>query len=435
MQILLKNGHVVDPVNNIDGVCDILIKDGRIQEIRKNGDSPHFSKEDGAQTIDLAGKHVFPGLIDMHTHLREPGREDEETIFSGTRAAARGGFTSVLCMPNTFPVIDNSETVEFINAKAKKEGIVNVFPVGAITKGEDGKELAEMGDLKDAGVVAISDDGKSVPDSNLMRRAMEYAGMFALPILSHCEDISLSKNGVMHEGYYSTILGLTGIPGASEEVMVARDLILCEKTGTHLHICHTSSAGSVKLIRDAVMRGVNVSAETAPHYFTLTDEALQNYDSNFKMNPPLRSAKDREAIREGLKDGTLSVIATDHAPHADYEKELEFSFAPFGIIGLETAVGLAVTELVLKNALTLKDLVMRMSATPAKILNLQGRGQLGKGAVADITVVDLHKEWVVDKKKFASKSRNTPFDGCHLKGDVCMTIVGGKIVCREGKII
>lgn len=429
MEILLKNGHVVDPVNNIDDVCDILIKNGTVEKVEKGITAA------GAETIDLAGKHVFPGFIDMHTHLREPGREDEETIYTGTRAAARGGYTSVVCMPNTFPVIDNSETVEFISAKAKKEGIVHVFPVGAITKGQEGKELAELGDLKDAGVVAVSDDGKSVPDSNLMRHAMEYAGMFALPVLSHCEDTALSKNGVMHEGYYSTILGLTGIPAASEEVMVARDIILSEKTGTHLHICHTSTAGSVKLIRDALKKGVKVTAETAPHYFTLTDELVQNYDPNFKMNPPLRSAKDREAIIEGLRDGTLAVIATDHAPHADYEKDLEFSSAPFGIIGLETAVGLAVTELVLKKVLTLKDLAMKLSVNPAKILNLNGRGHLGKGAVADITVVDLNKEWVVDKKKFASKSRNTPFDGWKLKGEVFMTVVGGKIVYKEGKIV
>jgi len=427
MDMLLKNGHVVDPVNNIDGVCDILIKGGLVERVEKG------IKADGAETVDLAGKHVFPGFIDMHTHLREPGREDEETISSGTRSAARGGYTSVLCMPNTFPVIDNSETVEFINSKAKKEGVVNVFPVGAITKNQDGKELAELGDLKDAGVVAVSDDGKSVPDSNLMRHAMEYAGMFFLPILSHCEDMSLSKNGVMHEGYYSTVLGMPGIPAASEEVMVARDLILCEKSGTHLHICHTSTAGSVKLIRDALKKGVKVTAETAPHYFTLTDETVQGYDANFKMNPPLRSAKDREAIIEGLRDGTLSVIATDHAPHADYEKDLEFGSAPFGIIGLETAVGLAITELVHKKVLTLKDLVMKLSVNPAKILNLKGRGELGNGAVADITVIDINKEVVVDKAKFASKSRNTPFHGWKLKGDVCMTVVGGKIVYKDGK--
>ncbi|MFC2149417.1 dihydroorotase [Candidatus Auribacterota bacterium] len=428
MDRLLKNGHVVDPANNVDGVCDVLIKGNKIEKVGKD------IKADGAEIVDLKGKHIFPGLIDVHTHLREPGREDKETIYTGTRAAAAGGFTSVLCMPNTLPVIDNSETVEFIYAKAKKEGVVNVFPVGSITKNQEGKDLTEMGDLKEAGIIAVSDDGFSVGDPELMRRAMEYASMFDLPVIAHCEDPALAAGGVMNEGYFSTILGLAGIPAAAEEITVARDLILAEKTGARLHIAHVSTAGSVKLISEAMKKGVKVSAETAPHYFTLCDEVLTSYDTNYKMNPPLRSAKDRDAIRKALKDDILNVIATDHAPHTDYEKDLEFSYAPFGVIGLETAVGLTVTELVDKKVISLKDLVMKLSCNPAKIFKLEGRGNLGKDSFADITIVDINKEYTVDKKKFRSKSRNTPFDGMKLKGEVVMTIVGGKTVYKEGKI-
>ncbi|MDP8262659.1 MAG: dihydroorotase [Candidatus Ancaeobacter aquaticus] len=423
MEKLLKNGHVIDPANNINGISDILIKGNNICEVAKD-----ITVGEGVETIDLTGKHVFPGFIDVHTHLREPGREDKETIASGTRAAAKGGFTAVFCMPNTYPVIDNSETVEFIHAKAKSEGVVNVFPVGAITKKQEGKELSEMAELKDAGVVAVSDDGFSVDDSDLMRSAMEYATMFGLPLILHCEDKSLAKKGAMNEGYWSTVLGLAGIPNAAEDVMVARDLILSKHTGAQIHIAHTSTAGSVALIRDAIKAGVKVTAETAPHYFSLTDEVLTSYDTHLKMNPPLRTAKDRESIIEGLKDGTLGVIATDHAPHTDYEKDLEFSYAPFGIIGLETAVGLAITELVEKKVLSLTDLVKKFSTDPARIFKLDKRGSLGKGCFADITVVDTKKEYVVDKNTFASKSRNTPFHGWKLKGEVYMTIVNGKTV-------
>lgn len=410
--ILIKNGHVVDPVNNVDGVQDIYIKDGKI--------SSRIEK-DKVEIIDAKGKYVCPGFIDMHVHLREPGREDEETIESGTRAAARGGFTSILCMPNTQPPIDNEGLVEFVYKQAKVKGIVNVYCSGCITKDRAGKELVEMAMLKKAGAIAITDDGSPVIDSHLMRRALEYSSMVGLRIISHSEDLSLGSGGQMNEGYTSTVLGLKGIPVESEEIMVYRDISLAKLTSVPIHITHVSTSGSVRLIREAKMQGVQVTCDTAPHYFTLTDTCLKGYDTNYKVNPPLRSNEDVAAIKEGLMDGTIDAIATDHAPHTDYEKEMEFNDAPSGMIGLETAVGLGFS------VLDIKRLVSRFTIGPRKILNIP-KGTLSVGEDADITILDIDKEWTVNKDEFFSKSRNTPFNNWRLKGAVVTTIVSGKVV-------
>ncbi len=426
--MILAKGRVVDPSTGRDGVFDVLVQNGKIQKIGGDLDAA------GAAVVDVSGKIVCPGFIDMHVHLREPGYEYKETIASGTRAAAMGGFTAVVCMPNTNPVIDHSGVVEQIFAQAKKAGVVRVYPIGSITKRQEGKELSEVGDLKAAGVVAISDDGKSVVSAEIMRRALEYAAMFRLPVICHEEDPELSRLGAMHEGCRSTVLGLRGIPSAAEEVMVARDLILCEAYAGVVHIAHVSTGGTVRLIREAKKRGVCVTAETAPHYCSLTDDDMPPYDTHFKMKPPLRSRKDLELVLEGLKDGTIDAIATDHAPHADFEKDQEFSEAPFGIIGLESAVGVCLDELVSKGVLTVSQFVDKISCSPARILHLPG-GTLKEGTVADITVLDADKEWVIDAAKFQSKSRNCPFHGRKVKGAAWMTIVGGKVVMQEGKIL
>jgi dihydroorotase len=367
---------------------------------------------------------VVPGLIDLHVHLREPGYEYKETIATGTAAAKAGGFTAVCCMPNTQPVNDSRSVTEFILSQAAKEAAARVLPIGAITKGSKGEELSEIGELRDAGCVGISDDGRPVMAASVMRRAMEYSKIFDLPVISHCEDASLSAKGVMNEGFVSTELGLRGIPNAAEDVMVARDISLAELSGARVHICHVSTAGAVRLVREAKQRGVRVTAETCPHYFMLTEEAVRGYNTMAKMNPPLRTAEDVAAVRQGLKDGAIEVIATDHAPHGLDEKAVEFDAAPFGIAGLETAVGLSL-KLVAEGVLSLSDLIARMSLGPAKIIKNSG-GTLSVGAVADITIIDPDLEWTVKAAEFRSRSRNTPFDGWKLKGKAVRTIVNGK---------
>lgn len=419
MNILIKNGHIVDPANAIDGKLDLLVSDGKIAKLGK----PGSIAENGAQVIDAAGKLVVPGLIDMHVHLREPGFEYKETIATGTAAARAGGFTAVCCMPNTNPVNDNRSVTEFILSQAA-HAAARVYPIGAVSKGSKGEELAELGELFAAGCRAVSDDGKPVMSAAIMRRALEYAKIFDLLVISHCEDTSLAAKGVMNEGAVATELGLRGIPRAAEDVMTARDIALAELTGGRLHIAHVSTEGSVRLIRDAKARGVKVTAETCPHYFTLTDEAVRGYNTLAKMNPPLRAADDVAAIKRGLGDGTLDVIATDHAPHAADEKAGEFDFAPFGIVGLETALGLTF-KLVDEGVLSLADAVRKLTINPAAILKID-KGTLSAGADADITIIDPNIEWTVRAAEFKSKSRNTPFEGWKLKGRAVQTIVGGR---------
>jgi dihydroorotase len=421
MKLLIKGGRVVDPANNVDEVLDLLIEKGKIKNLAKR------IEDKQAKVIKAGGKVVVPGLIDMHTHLREPGREDEETIETGTRAAASGGFTSIACMANTEPVVDNQSIVKFIIDKAEKEGLVNVFPVGAITKGLKGEELAEIGELKKAGVVAISDDGEPLMNSEVMRRALEYSKMFALPIISHPEDKNLSAGGVMNEGYISTILGFKGIPPQAEEVMVARDLILAEMIGGNLHFAHLSTRGSVELVREAKARGVKVTSEATPHHFTLTDEEVRSFDTDTKVNPPLRTEEDVKAVKQGLREGVIDTIATDHAPHSFEEKNVEYDYAPFGVVGLETALPLVITELVEKKALSLKKAIAKLTINPAKILGID-KGTLARGKDADVTIIDLKKEIIVAPDKFKSKSKNSPFKNRKLRGTVVMTIVKGKLL-------
>ena len=428
MKLLIRNGHIVDAKSGTDGVFDLLASDGKIAEISKN------ISDDGCEVIDAKGKYVLPGLVDAHCHLRDPGMEYKEDIESGTRSAAAGGFTSIACMPNTNPVVDNEAVVKYILNKAKQEGCVNVYPIGAITKGQKGEELAEIGELKFAGAVAISDDGKPVKSSSLMKKALQYASMFDITVISHCEDLDLAEEGVMNEGYMSTILGLKGIPSAAEETMVARELILSEYTGVPLHIAHVSTALSVELIRNAKKRGVNVTCETCPHYFSLTEEACAGYNTNAKINPPLRTASDVLAIIEGIADDTIDIIATDHAPHHPDEKNVEFSFAANGIIGFETALPLAVTHLVKPGIISMTKLVEKMSLNPAKLLGIN-KGSLDIGSTADITIVDINKEITIDVDKFQSKARNSPFGGAKLYGTVWSTIVDGRIIVNENVLL
>ncbi len=421
MKLLLKNGRLVDPAQKIDETMDILIENGKIAECKKKIQAKEWKK------IDLAELVVTPGLIDMHVHLREPGREDEETIETGTKAAAAGGFTGVACMPNTDPVNDDQAVTEYILSLARKAAVVPVYPIGCVTKGRKGEELAQIGDLVESGVVAVSDDGSGVASGLMMRKALEYTKMFDIPVIEHCEEPTLTDGGVMNEGYYSTILGLKGMPCLAEDVMVMRDILLTKMVGGKLHIAHVSTKGAVQMIREAKKQKVSVTCEATPHHFTLIDAALVGYDTNMKMNPPLRSEEDRKAIIEGIRDGTIDVIASDHAPHNIIEKNVEFNRAPFGIIGLETAVSLALDRLVNKKKISISRFVQLMSLNPARILNIK-KGTLAKGADADITVLDLKKKITVDASKFKSKSRNTPFNGWKLKGAPVMTIVAGTIV-------
>ncbi|HEU4570426.1 MAG TPA: dihydroorotase [Gemmatimonadales bacterium] len=424
--LLIKGGRVIDPSRKTDDVADLLIEGGRIAAVGRNIGTP-----DGAQVVDAKGKVVSPGLIDVHVHLREPGFEDLETIATGAAAAAAGGFTAVCAMPNTDPVIDNQAAVGFVVARGQAAGMARVYPVGCITVGHKGERLAEFGEMVAAGAVAVSDDGKPVLSSHMMRTALEYASAFGIPVADHCEDIALAHGGAMHEGLVSTRLGLKGIPAAAEEIHVARDCILAELTGGHVHLCHMSTRGSVELIRRAKEKGLTVTAEAAPHHFTLTHERVEGYDTNAKMNPPLREEADREAIRQAVKDGTIDVIATDHAPHHYDAKEREFDDAPNGILGLETALGLAIRELVETKLLTLPELLYRMSTRPAQVFKLTG-GTLAVGAPADVLVFDPSARWQVDAARFRSKSRNTPFGGETLVGRAELTVVDGRIVFQRG---
>ena len=424
--ILFRGGRVIDPSRQADGVADLLVVDGRIAAVGRGIGVP-----DGAEVIDAKGKVVAPGLIDVHVHLREPGFEDLETIATGAAAAAAGGFTAVCAMPNTDPVTDNQAAVGFIVSQARRAEMARVYPIGCITVGQKGERLAEFGELVGAGAVGVSDDGKPVMSSHIMRTALEYARTFGIPVADHCEDTPLAQGGAMHEGIVATRLGLKGIPSAAEEIHVARDCILAELTGGHIHLCHMSTRGSVDLIRRAKEKGLNVTAEATPHHFALTHERCEGYDTNAKMNPPLREAEDRDAIRQALKDGTIDVIASDHAPHHYDAKEREFDDAPNGILGLETALGLAIRELVTPGILSLPELIFRMSTRPAQVFHLPG-GTLAVGAPADVVLLDPAADWVVRPEAFRSKSRNTPFGGETLTGRADLTLVDGRVVWRRG---
>jgi dihydroorotase len=427
MRLLIKGGRIVDPVARRVFGGDVLIDEGKIMACGED-------LGDEGDLLDAYGKLVVPGLIDQHTHLREPGYEAKETIETGTRAAAKGGFTSVACMPNTDPVADNKTVITYIRTRAREKGIVNVFPIGALTFGRKGKELCEMADLKEAGAVAFSDDGSCVADSGVMYRAMQYAWMVGLPVITHCEDNGLSAGGLVNEGYMATMLGLKGIPAAAETIMVARDIILAAATGCKLHIAHISTAGSVEMVRQAKAKGIAITAEVTPHHLFLTEEAVASFDPATKVNPPLRSAADVRALTEGLRDGTIDVIATDHAPHAPEEKDVEYEGAPFGVVGLETAVGLVWTRLVQTGVLDLLEVITKMTVNPARILGIP-KGTLEVGRDADITIIDPEREETVEPTRFESLGRNTPFAGWRLKGLPVATIVDGRVVMQERVII
>jgi dihydroorotase len=479
MRLLIKNGFIVNAGGGVGagaagaasdgGIADILIEDGRILAVGRDlapdagggsvhgasyshgtghgtgyghGDSSGTGHGAGADRragaidiIDAEGLHVLPGLIDAHCHLRDPGFEYKEDIGTGTAAAAAGGFTGIACMPNTNPAADSEQIIKYITGKAEAEGCVRVYPIGAMTKGLKGQELAEMGELKLAGAVAVSDDGRPVASASLMQKAMLYARMFDLPVISHCECLELSEGGDMNEGYISMELGLRGIPAAAEAIQVAREVLLSEYTGVPVHIAHVSTALSAAIIRDAKRRGARITCETCPHYFSLTDEACRGYDTNAKVNPPLATRADVEAVKEALRDGTIDIIATDHAPHHLDEKRVEFSQAANGLIGFETAFGLAYTNLVLTGVLTLSQLVAKMSLNPAKLLGIDGAGRVAEGCRADLTIVDTRKAYTVEPERFLSKSRNTPFAGFGLRGSVEYTIVGGRPIVKRGVLM
>lgn len=426
--ILIKGGRVLDPASDVDAVQDILIEDGLISKVSKSISAK------GAVTIDASGKMVVPGLIDMHAHLREPGREDEETIESGTRAAVRGGFTAVCCMPNTEPPIDDQGTVRFILERAEQQGKCSVYPVGTTTKKRHGEEISEIGDLVYAGCVAISDDGSPVMNTEIMRRALEYSKQFSIPVISHCEDTNMTRGWQINEGFTSTKLGLKGYPAVAEETMVARDIALCRYIGGRLHIAHVSTKGSLELVREAKEGGVAVTCEVTPHHVTLTEESVCSFDTSLKVNPPLRTAEDVDALVQGIKDGTVDALATDHAPHAFFEKEVEFTAAPFGLIGLETALGLVLTELVKKRGVPIERVIACMSSSPAKILNIDER-RLKPGSKANVTVIDLDAKWKVDADRFESRSRNSPYVGRELEGLAWFTLVEGKIAFQDGSVV
>ncbi|HMM20948.1 MAG TPA: dihydroorotase [Selenomonadales bacterium] len=427
MKLLLKGGRIIDPAQNVDLVGDVLVQDGRIAKVGGQIDPGD------AEVLEARGLVVAPGLIDLHTHLREPGLEAKEDIGSGTRAAAAGGFTTICCMPNTRPVIDNAVLVAGVTQRAGLEGAVNVRVIGALTKGQEGKELAEIGDMIAAGAVALSDDGHFVESARIFRTGLEYAGMFDGVVVSHAEDESLAGDGYMHEGAVSAALGLRGRPAVSEDIAVARDVMLAEYTGALLHIAHVSTLGAVEIIRQAKRRGVRVTAEVTPHHLTLTDEAVLGFDPAAKVHPPLRSGEHVEALLAGLKDGTLDVIATDHAPHAFEEKDVEFRYAPSGFAGLETALGVVLTELYHTGKFTLPELIDRMAAAPARVFGLEG-GTLKPGAPADITLFDPNQEWRVDSSLFYTRGKCTPFAGKSLKGKAVATIVGGRVVMKNGEV-
>ncbi len=427
--LLLRGGRLVDPSQGLDEVGDLLITDGvveaigRVGEVRRDGNA--------LETIDVAGRVVSPGFIDVHCHLREPGREEVETIATGARAAAAGGFTAVCAMPNTDPVTDNQAAVGFIISQAKRAGGSKVYPIGAISIGQLGETLAEFGEMIGAGAVAVSDDGKPVVSAQLMRTALEYARTFGIPVADHCEEPTLAMGGAMNEGVMSARLGLRGIPAEAEEIMAIRDILLARRTGGHIHLCHMSTKGSVELIRWGKERGINVTAEVCPHHLSLTEESVEGYNTNAKMNPPLRTAADVAALQDAVKDGTIDVIATDHAPHHYDEKERAFADAPNGIVGLETALSVNLTWLVHRGTLDVPTLVEKMACAPARIFKLPG-GSLRRGAPADVTVFDAEVAWTVDPARFRSKGRNTPYAGMTLRGRVDCTLVDGRVVYRRG---
>ncbi len=425
MKILFKGGYVANARKDLSGKMDVLVVDDKIADVARDINAGD------CKVINIEGKTLIPGLIDVHCHLRDPGYEYKENIATGTRSAAMGGFTTVACMANTLPVADNKAVIEYIKKKAQAEGVVKVMPIGSITKNLEGKELSLMGEMKEAGIIGVSDDGKTVMDGHLMFRAMEYASNFGLPVICHCEDASMARGGVVNRGYISTVTGLRGITRVAEEAVVARDLMLAGETGAHVHIAHVSTAGSVKLIRAAKDKGIKATCETAPHYFSLTERAVENFDTFAKVNPPLRTEEDVQAIKKALKDGIIDIIATDHAPHHMDEKLVEFDLAAFGISGLETALALGVTELVESGVMDIHGLVDKMSYTPARIFKLQG-GVIRKDAPADITVIDLKKDYEIDADKFVSLGKNTPFNGKKVRSRVEYTMVSGRLVVSQG---
>jgi dihydroorotase len=430
MRLLIANGHVIDPSQGQNSGKNLFIEDGRVAGLLDRSDGV----PEGAEVFDATGLIVAPGFIDLHVHLREPGHEYKETIETGAAAAVAGGWTSVCAMPNTDPINDSAAVTRFIIEQAERARLANVFPVGSITKGTNGAELSEMGEMKQAGIVAVTDDGRPVPSAGMMRRAMEYARGFDLTVVDHCEDRSLAAGGVMHEGRWSLRLGLHGIPAAAEEMDAVRDCTLAELTGARVHLAHVSTRGALAAVRRAKERGLSVTCEVAPHHWALTDEAVEGYDTNTKMNPPLRSRDHVSAILEGLKDGTVDAIATDHAPHHADEKALEYDHAPFGITGLETAVGLALDRLVHEGAINLQRLVELCSVNPARIFNLIDRGTLRRGAWGDVTILDPDLQWTFDVARSKSKSRNTPFDGQAMRGAAVASIVAGRIVYRHPEL-
>ncbi len=426
--VLLRGGRVLDPSSGLDTVGDVLLRDGKIEhagaslgEVRRDGD---------LMEIDCRGQVISPGFVDVHCHLREPGREDVETIATGARAAAAGGFTAVCAMPNTDPVTDNQAAVGFIIRQAQRADAARVYPIGAISVGQKGEALAEFGEMIGAGAVAVSDDGKPVASAQLMRTALEYARAFGVPVADHCEEPTLAAGGAMNEGIVSARLGLKGIPDEAEEIMVIRDILLSRRTGGHVHLCHMSTKGSVELIRWGKERGIKVTAEVCPHHISLTEDSVEGYNTNAKMNPPLRTAADVEALQQAVKDGTIDLVATDHAPHHYDEKEREFADAPNGIVGLETALAVLVTHLVRPGIIDYPTLVEKMSCAPARVFGLQG-GNLRRGSVADVTVFDPSREWIVEPKEFLTKGRNSPYNGMRLQGRTLCTIVGGRVVYQR----
>jgi len=426
--LLVKNGRIVDPASHFDQLADLLIEDGKVARIQKEINSRV------EHVLDATGLVVAPGFIDIHVHLREPGREDEETIESGSQAAATGGFTSICCMPNTSPVNDNPSVTSYILKEAERRAVTRIFPIGAISLGSMGEKLAEIGEMVNAGIVGISDDGKPVMNGQLMRRAMEYSLPFKIPVIEHCEDLFLSAHGVMNEGYYSTVLGLKGISRTAEYAMASRDIILARLTGAHIHVAHLSTRGALELVREAKRQGIHATCEVTPHHFSLTDAACSEYDTNTKMSPPLRAGDDVLAMIEGLADGTIDCIATDHAPHNPNEKMLEFDRAPFGITGLETALGLALTHLYHPGKISLHRLVELFSTHPARIIN-KPLGQLKVGSEGDVTLFSTDSEWTYDVGQTKSKCRNTPFHGAKLKGQVAATIVAGTVVFEDQSLV